>query len=178
MMTMKRMVLLDRDGTVIVEKRYLTDPAGIELISGAAQAIKKLRALGLPVALVTNQSVIGRGLCDRACVDQIHARLSALLAAEGTALDGIWLCPHAPDAGCECRKPKTGLLVDAARALGADLSRSFVVGDKASDIEAGRRAGAFTILVRTGYGEQGAAPDREVADLAEAADLVATRLEV
>jgi D-glycero-D-manno-heptose 1,7-bisphosphate phosphatase len=169
---MKRMVLLDRDGTVIVERHHLTDPEGVELIGGAAEAIRRLRARGLPVALVTNQSVIGRGLCDRARVDAIHARLSALLANAGAALDGIFLCPHAPDDGCDCRKPKTALLDEAARVLDGDLAKSFVVGDKKSDIEAGRRAGAKTILVRTGYAEIGCGADWEVQDLREAATLI------
>jgi D-glycero-D-manno-heptose 1,7-bisphosphate phosphatase len=151
---MRPLVLLDRDGTVIVEKHHLTDPAGVELIPGAARAIRELRAAGFPVALITNQSAIGRGLCDRARVDEVHARLAALLEAEGAALDGIWICPHAPNDGCTCRKPSPELLYEAAKLLDGDLARSWVVGDKRSDIEAGRRAGARTILVRTGHAEQ------------------------
>lgn len=173
-MSRRPIVLLDRDGTVMVEKHHLTDPAGVELIPGAAAAIRELRARGLPVALITNQSVIGRGLCDRARVDQVHARLAALLAAEGAALDGIWICPHAPDDACRCRKPEPHLLCEAAKVLDGDLGRSWVVGDKKSDIEAGRRAGAITILVRTGHAEQAEA-DHTVADLPAAAALILNR---
>jgi D-glycero-D-manno-heptose 1,7-bisphosphate phosphatase len=170
----RRYVVLDRDGTLIVERRYLADPAGVELIPGAAAALRRLAGLGLGLVVVTNQSGIARGFLDLARLEEIHARVEGLLAAEGVALDGIYVCPHHPDDACPCRKPGTALLLRAARELDFEPRQSFVVGDLASDVDLGRAVGATTLLVRTGYGAEQAAsgrarPDHVVEDLVEAA---------
>jgi len=178
----KRFVLLDRDGTIVVDRGYLSDPDELELIRGAGPALARLREQGLGLVIVSNQSGIGRGFLDEVDLERIHTKLAELLASDGTALDGIYCCPHLPTARCACRKPETALVARAAAEHGFDPAESFVVGDKACDIELGRRVGATTILVRTGYGEEAAADssvDAEhiVADLPEAADLIGQLLD-
>ena len=173
----RRFVVLDRDGTIIVEKHYLSDPDAVELIEGAGAALRRLAGLGLGLVVVTNQSAVGRGLFDLVRLDAIHARLESLLAREGVRLAGIYACPHHPDEECACRKPRTALVERAARELGFEPRRAFVVGDMASDVDLGRAVGATTVLVRTGHGAREAAAgsgraDHVVADLAEAAALI------
>jgi D-glycero-D-manno-heptose 1,7-bisphosphate phosphatase len=150
----RRFVLLDRDGTIVEERDYLSDPKELRLLPGAAAALRELQTMGLGLIVITNQSGIGRGYFDESRLASIHSRLVELLAAEEIQLDGIYVCPHTPDDDCSCRKPKTGLAEKAAAELGFDLQESFVVGDKASDIELGQNIGATTLLVRTGYGNQ------------------------
>jgi D-glycero-D-manno-heptose 1,7-bisphosphate phosphatase len=152
-------LLLDRDGVLNEEVRYLHRPEDVVLIPGAAEAVAQVNRLGFPVVVVTNQAGIGRGLYAEADYRAVEARLAELLAARGAHLDASYFCPHHPEHGlgafrvaCECRKPRPGMLLRAARELGLDLSRSVLVGDKRSDLEAGRAAGCRTILVRTGYG--------------------------
>jgi|GEM_PF-79141 histidinol-phosphate phosphatase family domain/HAD-superfamily hydrolase, subfamily IIIA len=179
--TGRRAVFLDRDGTVIAERHYLSDPAGVELLPGAAEGLRRMRALGLPLVLVTNQSGVGRGYFGRDAVERVHGRLIELLAAEGVTLSAIYSCPHAPDEDCGCRKPLPGLLERAARELDLDLPSSFVIGDKPCDIGLGLAVGATTLLVRTGYGEAcakdgSACPHVVAAGLAEAADHVRAAL--
>jgi len=156
-------VLLDRDGTLIEERHYLADPAEVVLLPGAAAAVARLNAAGIPVGLVTNQSGVARGYFDLATVERVHARLAELLAAEGARLDGVWFCPHHPEHGgaCPCRKPAPGMAQDASLQLGLDLVRSYVVGDKRCDVELGRAVGATPLMVRTGHGarELGEAPE-------------------
>lgn len=171
-------MLLDRDGTIVVDRGHLSDPDELELIRGAGPALARLREQGLGLVIVSNQSAVGRGFLDEAGLERVHARLADLLARDGAALDGIYCCPHLPTDRCSCRKPETALVARAAAEHGFDPAESFVVGDKACDIELGRRVGATTILVRTGYGEEAAADpsvdaDHIVADLPEAADLIA-----
>ena len=151
-MNQRRWVALDRDGTIIVERHYLSDPRQVELNPGAASGLRMLRGMGLGLVVITNQSGIGRGLFDQARLNMIHKRLCKLLEAEGVHLDGIYYCPHKPEDDCLCRKPRPGLLEQAARELGFAPGACFVVGDKESDIELGRRIGATTLLVRSGYG--------------------------
>ena len=146
--------MLDRDCTMIVERHYLSDPDGVELVPGAARGLSQLSEAGLGLVVITNQSGIGRGLFDEARLDLIHRRLCVLLEAEGVRLDGIYFCPHTPQDDCLCRKPGLRLLETAANDLGFDRQDCFVVGDKSCDIELGQRAGATTFLVRTGYGAQ------------------------
>lgn len=170
-------VVLDRDGTVIVERHYLSAPEQVELIPGAASGLRQLREMGLSLLLVTNQSALGRGVFDQSRLDAIHARLRELLRAEGVYLDGIYVCPHKPEDDCLCRKPKTGLLDLAAQELPFDGPSSFVIGDKPCDIELGQRVGATTILVLTGYGtqvslEKTTTADYTVAGLPEAAQVI------
>ena len=178
----KRYVVLDRDGTVIVERHYLSDPDQVELIPGAAKAMSQLQRMNLGLIIVTNQSGIGRGFFDRPRVDLVHERLSCLLEAEDVRLDGIFTCPHTPEDDCRCRKPKPLLMESAAEELGFDPKACFVIGDKASDIEFGKNVGATTFLVSTGYGAQVARngttnPDNAVGGLLEAAQLIQGMLE-
>jgi len=172
----RRFVLVDRDGTVNVEKNYLSDPDQLELIPGTAAAIRDLRAAGLGICVVTNQSGIARGYFDLARLAQVHERLRGLLAAEGAEIDGVYLCPHGPDDDCACRKPLPGMILEAVAEHGFDPAQAFVVGDKEADIGMGRAAGATTFLVRTGYGrqyeEKGIAADYVVDDLAAAAAII------
>ena len=173
----RRFVVLDRDGTLIVEKHYLSHPDAVELVPGAGEALRRLAALGLGLVVVTNQSGVGRGLFSDEVLARIHARLESLLAEEGVRLAGIYACPHHPDLDCACRKPRTALLERAAREHGFESHRVFVVGDLASDVELGRAVGATTVLVRTGHGAREVdagrvRPDHVVSDLAEAAELI------
>ena len=169
--------MLDRDGTINVERDHITSPDQVELLPHAAEGIRLLAALTLRVVVVSNQSVIGRGWIRADVLDRIHARLTELLLDEGAKVEAFFVCPHRPDEGCACRKPNTGLAEQAARRFHADLSRSFVIGDQPSDIEFGRRVGATTILVGTGYGvhrpgTMAVSPDYHADDLGHAARLV------
>jgi D-glycero-D-manno-heptose 1,7-bisphosphate phosphatase len=175
---MTRAALLDRDGTINVEREYLSDPAGVALLPNAAAGLRRLRALGFKLIVISNQAGVGRGYFTTADVEAVNARLVALLRAEGVTLDGIYVCPHHPDGGCACRKPAPGLIRQAAREHGFDPRASVMIGDKALDIETGKRVGARTVLVRTGYGRdtearQDVRPDRVVDDLLQAADTIA-----
>jgi D-glycero-D-manno-heptose 1,7-bisphosphate phosphatase len=168
-------VFLDRDGTVIEEVRYLGDPAQVRLIPGAAEAIRRLNDAGVLVVLVTNQSGVARGYFPESRVWDVHARLAELLAERGARIDAYFYCPHHPTEGvgryrvaCECRKPRPGLLLAAARQLDIDLARSWVIGDKPCDAEAGAAAGCRAILVRTGHGVELPPEADAVADLGEA----------
>lgn len=152
-------VFLDRDGTIVADKHYLADPAGLELLPNALEGLRELRALGARLVVVTNQSGVGRGYFPAETVDRMHERLRELLAEGGVELDGLYVCPHAPDAGCDCRKPASGLFVQAAAELGLDLGESFVLGDKPADVEAGRRIGATPILIGAESDDALHAPD-------------------
>lgn len=178
---MRGLVILDRDGTIIVERHYLSDPDQVELIEGAAAGLRQLQTLGVGLVVITNQSAIGRGMFDETRLDAIHRRMDEVLQREGIRLNGVYVCPHRPDEGCACRKPKAGLLKRAARELGVDVRRSFVIGDKSCDIELGRAVGATTFLVRTGYGAHFASDpsvkaDYIVDDLVHAAQVIESRL--
>ncbi len=148
------LLVLDRDGTVIEEKHYLSDPDAVELVPGAAEGLRALQQRGYGIAIVTNQSGIGRGYYDEAAMHAVNDRVVDLLSRAGVRVEGIWHCPHRPDDSCECRKPSPGMLESATRTLGYAASECVVVGDKACDIDLGRRAGAKTALVRTGYGKE------------------------
>ncbi len=158
-------VILDRDGTIIVDRHYLSEPEGVELIPGAGEGLRQLQDLGLKLVVITNQSGIGRGFFDEARLTAIHQRMRDLLEAEGVFLDGIYVCPHRPEEPCSCRKPRPGLLYRAAADIGCAPESCIVIGDKATDIELGRQVGAATILVRTGYGAQTAQDMPEPADV-------------
>jgi mannose-1-phosphate guanylyltransferase/phosphomannomutase len=170
-------VFLDRDGTINVERHHLSTIEGMELLPGAAEAVRMLDALGLPIIVVSNQTVVARGDCSLETLKAINQRMVELLADQGATVDGISYCPHLPDAGCSCRKPKTALLENAGRIFGADLAGSFLVGDKCSDIQAGLDTGATTFLVRTGHGRTAEAnadctPHHIVDDLRVAAERI------
>jgi len=185
---MNKAVFLDRDGTVNEEVGYLSDLRQLKLLPGAGAAIRKLNAARIKVVLVTNQSGVARGYFPESFVHDTHELLLRMLGDEGARLDGIYYCPHHPKSGsshytkeCDCRKPATGLLDRAAKDLDIDLGKSFMVGDKWSDVELGQRAGCRSILVRSGHahGEPGNSrpshikdPDFTAHDLAEAADWI------
>jgi D-glycero-D-manno-heptose 1,7-bisphosphate phosphatase len=177
----RRFVLLDRDGTLVVEKNYLSRAEDLELLPGALRALRLLHHLGLGLAVVTNQSGLRRGYFDQAALDGIHARLRRLLAEGGVHLTRILVCPHGPEDRCRCRKPEPGLVLDAAAELGFDPAASFVIGDKPCDVELGRRLGATTFLVRTGHGarferEGTVGADHVVDDVLAAAQVIAARM--
>jgi D-glycero-D-manno-heptose 1,7-bisphosphate phosphatase len=160
----RRYVLLDRDGTINEEIGYVLSPAELRLIPGAAEAIRDLRALGLGVVVVTNQSPVGRGWITEADLAAIHDHLRGLLRDSGTDVDAIEHCPHRPEEDCSCRKPQTGMVDRAVADLGFDPAEAFVVGDHAGDMALGRAIGARTILVRTGHGEEELEAARDLAD--------------
>ncbi len=150
---LRRAVFLDRDGTIAEEVGYLNHVSRFRILPHVADAIRRLNEAQLPVIVVTNQSGVGRGYFPESLVHTIHELMSQQLETAGAHLDSVYYCPHTSVDGCDCRKPKTGMLDRAAREHAIDLHRSFVVGDRHGDIELARRAGAYSILVRTGYGE-------------------------
>ncbi len=151
--THQRAVFLDRDGTIIEEKHYLHREQDVTLVKGAAAALKKLKRAGFLVFIVTNQAGIGRGYYTEGDMQRVHRFLLGLLSRDGAQVDGIYFCPHHPEDHCNCRKPSPKFLFDAAAQFHIRLVDSFMIGDRISDLEAGRRAGARSVLVRTGYGE-------------------------
>lgn len=153
-------VFLDRDGTLIEDPGYLDDPAGVHLLPGVPEALRRLEAAGYARIVVTNQSGIGRGLFDEAAFHRVEAELARQLAAHGAATDRTYWCPHLPDAGCACRKPGTAHHRAAALAFGLDLGRSWCIGDRLGDVAAAAPLGAQAILVETGEGARFAASAR------------------
>ena len=152
-------VFLDRDGTLIEEVNYLSRAEQVQLIPGAADAVRRVNEAGARVVVVTNQAGVARGYFPEGRVAEVHAHLSAMLSEHGAKVDAFYHCPHHATEGvgefrvdCDCRKPKPGMLLAAARDLGLDLSRSWMIGDKVCDLRAGANAGCRTVLVRTGYG--------------------------
>jgi histidinol-phosphate phosphatase family protein len=169
-----RAVFLDRDGVLMQDANYVGHVDRVELIHGAAQALRRLKAAGFRLFVVTNQSGVGRGFFTREAVEEIHALLDKHF---GKTIDRYFVCPHHPEDNCDCRKPKPKFLRDAAREFGLDLSRCFMIGDRASDILCGQNAGTKTILVLTGAGQETrdkaeAAPDHLAADVGTAADWI------
>lgn len=176
---LRRAVFLDRDGTLIEDVDYLTAPAQLRILPGVPAALRQLREAGFLLLVVTNQSAVARGMLSEEELAAIHAELNRRLAAEGAAVDAFYYCPHLPDGvvgryarACDCRKPAPGLLRRAAQEWGVDAARSYAVGDSARDVEAGRRAGCYSILV--GAADAGGA-DARAADLAAAAAIILTR---
>ncbi len=152
-------IFLDRDGTINVEKEYLHRVEDFAFIPGAPEAIRRLKEAGFLIVVVTNQSGVARGYFPVSAVEKLHRHLQDELAQYGTAVDAFYLCPHHPREGvgeyridCACRKGHPGMLLQAAADLAIDLKNSWMVGDKAADIEAGERAGCTPLLVLTGYG--------------------------
>jgi D-glycero-D-manno-heptose 1,7-bisphosphate phosphatase len=154
---MRVAVFLDRDGTINEEMGYINHIDRFVLMPGAAAAIRSINESDLKAVVVTNQSGVARGYFPKELIDQVHQKMSDLLEKEGAFLDGIYTCTHAPSSkgeleSCGCRKPKIGLMKQAARELNLDLEKSYVVGDRYKDMEMARNAGAKAILVLTGYG--------------------------
>lgn len=182
--TLRPAVFLDRDGTINEQMGYINHISRFHLLPGVVEAIRRLNEANIPVVVVTNQSGLARGYFPEELLAAVHEEMELLLAEHGAHVDGIYICPHHPEAkkekyrlDCNCRKPKTGLFVRAAEEMGLDLARSFVVGDRWSDLKSAKACGATPVLVLTGYGRGDAqyiGPGQEVqpafvgADLAEA----------
>ena len=156
----KPAVFIDRDGTINVEKNYLHRYEDWEWTPGAIDAIKALNDAGYLVIVVTNQAGIARGMYGDDDVELLHKQVDQELASHGAHVDGYYYCPHHPDHGeireCECRKPEPGMLFEAQRDHDIDMSLSYMIGDKLSDVEAGMAAQVKSILVTTGYGAESA----------------------
>ena len=146
-MTPRPFVFLDRDGTLLADPGYLHRLEDYHLLAGVVEGLRALQGAGFGLAIVTNQSGIGRGYFTVEQFDALQAHLIADLGQHGVRLDGSYFCPHLPDAGCDCRKPATGMLRRAEAELGADLAKSWVIGDAESDIELARRAGCRAVKI-------------------------------
>jgi D-glycero-D-manno-heptose 1,7-bisphosphate phosphatase len=184
-----RAVFLDRDGTLIEEVGYLDRIDRLALFPDTIDALRMLQRAGLRLIIATNQSGIAQGLFSEQFVHDLHGHLTNLLAQGGVRLDGIYMCPHHPEAKlpayravCECRKPSSGLVKQAARDFDLDLTRSYMVGDRWRDLLSGQKAGTAGVLVRTGYGATesnappaGAAADAVVDNMAAAASWILMR---
>ncbi len=189
----KKAVFLDRDGTITKHKDFITDESQLELEPGAAEGISILNDLGFTVVVVTNQPQVARGMCTESDIERIHRKMEELLAQKGARVDAVYFCPHHPEKNhpdippsamkyridCECRKPKAGMLKEAAQKLGIALTQSFMIGDTTSDLLAGKTAGCTTMLVKTGSaGRDGKYPvkaDYEAENLEMAAKMIAMR---
>jgi D-glycero-D-manno-heptose 1,7-bisphosphate phosphatase len=145
--TLRPGVIFDRDGTLIVDLVYLNDPDRIEYLSGVFQALRLLRDHGFVFCVATNQSGVPRGVVDVRNLDEIHRRIQAKFAAEGVDLLSFHSAPYMTDNDHPLRKPNPGMLIEAAQWYGLDLSRSWMVGDRMTDVEAGHRAGARSVLI-------------------------------
>lgn len=156
----KPAVFLDRDGTINEQMGYINHISRFVLLPGIAKAIQLLNHHDIPVIVTTNQSGLARGYFPETLLDEVHAKMNLLLAKENAKVDGIYVCPHHPEAkeekfriSCNCRKPKPGLFLKAAQEHNIDLEQSFVVGDRWSDLKAAANCKATGILVLTGYGK-------------------------
>jgi D-glycero-D-manno-heptose 1,7-bisphosphate phosphatase len=150
-MTGRAALFLDRDGTVIEDTGYLSDPDQVRLLPGAVEGLSRLGRAGFALVLVSNQSGIGRGSITAIEAAAVHHRLLQDLDAGGVRFDGAYYCPHAPEAGCGCRKPSAALVLKAAGDLNIELAASFLAGDKITDLEAARRAGCRPVAFGSGY---------------------------
>jgi D-glycero-D-manno-heptose 1,7-bisphosphate phosphatase len=176
-------VFFDRDGTLIHDPGYLNHPDQVQLLDGAAEAVRELQRLGCKTVVVSNQSGVARGIVTEEALEKIHERLRELLAAQGASLDGIYFCPYHPDGvipkyrkESDWRKPKPGMLLAAAQEMEIDLTRSWMIGDNDRDMEAGRSAGCRTILVSATRSEFGASdksnPDHVAVNMREAVNII------
>lgn len=169
-------VFLDRDGVLIVEKDFSISPDDIEFFPETVDALNALGDRYLKI-VISNQSGIARGYFKSEDVRKFNSELSRRLIKAGITIDGWYFCPHGPNDNCSCRKPKPGMIIKASKELGADPGQSWVIGDKSSDVEAGKSYGAKTILVKTGYGgaEPGATdvnPDYTADNLRDAIEYI------
>ncbi|MEY2537842.1 MAG: D-glycero-D-manno-heptose 1,7-bisphosphate phosphatase [Verrucomicrobiota bacterium] len=171
-MTKSAAVFLDRDGTIMRDVDYCGDPKNVEVFKNASPALRKLKERGYKLIVITNQSGIGRGYFSEAEYRAVEDEVARQVGDD--LIDATYYCPHLPADGCKCRKPSAEMVLSAAREHAIDLSRSFFIGDKKSDIECGRRAGVKTVLVKTGYGKDidHRLADLVASDLAEAADMI------
>lgn len=153
-----RAVFLDRDGTLMRDVGYPRRPEDVDLLPGVIEALRACRAAGYRLAIISNQSGVGRGYFGPEAVDAVHGRLLELLSHHGIEIDDAQYCLHAPEDHCACRKPSPLMVRRSAAALGADPAESFMVGDKASDVEAGQRAGCRSILLHLSATDPGYSP--------------------
>lgn len=177
--TGKPAIFLDRDGVLIVEKDFLISTEDIEFYPETFESLRSINNQYLKI-VISNQSGIARGFFTSNDVEKLHHYLSDLLAKKSISIDAWFFCPHGPDDGCSCRKPAPGMILEAAEKLDINLSKSWIIGDKSSDIQAGRAAGLKTILVKTGYagaepGGRDIKPDFTAADIREAVDYINRR---
>ena len=150
----KPAAFLDRDGTIIFDRNYLSSPEQVKIYSYAAESINKLRKAGFKIIVVTNQSGIGRGMFSQKEYVKVNKRFLSLLKEQGAKIDGVYHCPHIDKDKCNCRKPKPGMALSAAQKHNIDLSRSYTVGDSVRDYLLGFNTGGKGILVLTGHGKQ------------------------
>ena len=163
----KQAVFLDRDGTLIRHREYLTDLSDLELFEETVEAVRRLNRNRIPAVVITNQSAVARGLLSEEGLMAIHSEIQARLRHRGAFLDAFYYCPHHPTEGelpyrrnCRCRKPQPGLIVKASDELGLSPQLSFMVGDAQGDVEAGRRAGCRTVLIAETEGEGSHSPSQ------------------
>lgn len=147
----QKVIFMDRDGTLIEEVNFLSRVEDLRLFPFTNEALERMKAAGFLIVVITNQSGIARGLYDEAAMHAIHDAISERTHDSVTA---FYFCPHMPDTGCECRKPRTGMIDQARHDFDIDMENSWFIGDKALDIETGIAAGVRTALVRTGYGRE------------------------
>src|SRR5581483_3577817 len=152
--SMHRAVFMDRDGTISEEIGYMYDAGLYKVFSWSGPAIRKINEHGMKAVVITNQSGVGRGYFDETSVNEVHGILRTELAAHKARLDAIYACIHHPEAACNCRKPNSGMLIQAQKELRIDLEQSYVIGDKYLDVETAHNVGAKGILVLTGYGRE------------------------
>ncbi|NLD05531.1 MAG: HAD family hydrolase [Synergistaceae bacterium] len=172
-----KLIILDRDGTLIEEKNYLHDPDEVKIIPGVVDGLKKLTCEGYKFIVLTNQSGIGRGYFEESDMFLVNAKISKLLSYEGIEILKFYYCPHKPEDDCKCRKPKPGMVNNACFELGLSIKDIYcVIGDKKSDVELAENIGVKSILVLTGYGrsslKDGVCASHVTEDLKEAADLI------
>jgi D-glycero-D-manno-heptose 1,7-bisphosphate phosphatase len=149
----RKAIFLDRDGVLIENQPgYVRSWADVQVLPGVPQALEMLRLEGFVLLVVSNQSVVGRGLMSLETMQMLNRQIEAELLRLGGGVDASYLCPHAPNEGCACRKPQPGLLLQAAQDWQVDLQQSFLIGDALTDLQAGRAAGARPLLVRSGRG--------------------------
>jgi D-glycero-D-manno-heptose 1,7-bisphosphate phosphatase len=171
----KRVVILDRDGTIVVDRGYLDDPEGLQFLPGAAEGLRRLHERGHRIIVATNQSGVGRGRLTLERMHEVNDRLVQMVQEIGAKIDGIYSCIHRPEDDCDCRKPRTRLVLEAAAAFGFDPANSVVIGDKSSDVELGQRVKAITMLVsQSGAASDGipVEPDYVIRDLVRAAQII------
>jgi len=171
---MKKAFFLDRDGVLIEQVEYIKDPDEVKLIPGTAAALKLIHDRGYLAVVVSNQSGIARKKFTRAELDAVQKRMYELLAERGERIDGFYFCPHDPHVeACPCRKPRPGMILQAARELDIDVSASFMIGDRPADVETGLNAGCRDCaMVLTGYGT-GKAEEARAKNYRVASDLTA-----
>lgn len=178
-------VFFDRDDTIIKDMIYLDNPADIEILPGASEAIHILNEKAIPAIIITNQSGIARGFFDEETLHEIHLELMSRLASMGAAVDAVYYCPHHPEGTvdkyrmeCSCRKPEPGLLLQAAEDFCLDLASCYMVGDKPIDVETIHRVGGKGILLEKGpHGDTKNIPDFIARDLAEAVQWILEDIE-